>query len=304
MLSTEHFHALSKAEQSSTDPLDTKSQDAASGEEKPIEEGTEQQQKRKKKKRKNRDEMYDLLDSLGSPESEDTPSESSNHECPSPPSREGEIWESEIQERGGGRIKAKKGKSRMRIPEEWGAPLGNTNVSRSSHPHTSSIMDMDFSNPNLGGSKTSFTPDTQASKPQSTGHDTTHVDNKDTSKLALAGFHHSDQSPIESTITLSPTHTVMLLDSVLQEQTPDASPLSTPVKTPFPHITALESGTGSSPGPPNIGTGSPASQSTPAASNFSPSTAINLNPEARPFVPSLTEHQEPPLAQPPLLEGW
>ncbi|XP_056600154.1 microtubule-associated protein 4 isoform X4 [Triplophysa dalaica] len=302
MLSTEHFHALCKAEQSSTDPLDTKSQDAASGEEKPIEEGTEQQQKRKKKKRKNRDEMYDLLDSLGSPESEDTPSESSNHECPSPPSREGEIWESEIQERGGGRIKAKKGKSRMRIPEEWGAPLGNSNVSGSSHPHTSSIMDMDFSNPNLGGSKTSFTPDTQASKPQSTGHDTTHVDNIDTSKFALAGFHHSDQSHIESPITLSPTHTVMLLDSVLQAQTPDASPLSTPVKTPFPHITALESGTGLSPGPPNIGTGSPASQSTPAASHFSPSTAINLNPEARPFVPSLTEHQEPPLAQPPLLE--
>ncbi|XP_057188979.1 microtubule-associated protein 4 isoform X1 [Triplophysa rosa] len=300
MLSTEHFHALSKAEQSSTYPLGSQSQDAASGEEKSIEEGTEQQQKRKKKKRKNREEMYDLLDSLGSPDSEDTPSESSNHGCPSPPSREGEIWESEIQERGGGCIKAKKGKSRMRLPEEWGAPLGNSNVSGSSHPNTSSIMDMDFSGPNLGDSKTSFTPDTQASKPQSTGHvdDTTHVDDKDTSKLALAGFHHSDQSPIVSTITLSPTHTVMLLDSVLQEQTPDASPLSTPVKTPFPHITALESGTGSL----NIGTGSPASQSTPAASHFSPSTAVNLNPEARPFVPSLSEHQEPPLAQPPLLE--
>lgn len=299
MLSTEHFHALSKTQQSSTDPLASQSQDAASGEEKSIEEGTEQQQKRKKKKRKNREEMYDLLDSLGSPDSEDTPSESSNHGCPSPPGRDGEIWESEIQERGGGCIKAKKGKSRMRLPEEWGAPAGNGNVSGSSHPNGSSIMYMDFSGPNLVDSKT--TPDTQASQPHSTGH----VDNKDDkSKLALAGI----QSPIESAITLSPTRTVMLLDSVLQEQTPDASPQSTPVKSTFPHITALESGSGPTPGPLNAGTGSPASQSTPAASHSSPtippSTAVSLNPEARPFVPSLTEHQEPQLTQPPLLEGW
>ncbi len=85
MLSTEQSHASNKAEQSQT--LGSQSQDAASGEEKSIEEGTEKQQKRKKKKRKNREEMYDLLDSLGSPDSEETPSESSNHGCPSPPSR-------------------------------------------------------------------------------------------------------------------------------------------------------------------------------------------------------------------------
>ncbi len=169
MLSTEQSHASNKAEQSQT--LGSQSQDAASGEEKSIEEGTKKQQKRKKKKRKNREEMYDLLDSLGSPDSEETPSESSNHGCPSPPSRDEEMWESEIQERGGGRIKAKKSKSRMKLPEEWSAP--------------STVMDMDFSSPNLGDSKPpssisidqgsaqpSLTPetlhliDTQACRPQ------------------------------------------------------------------------------------------------------------------------------------------
>ncbi len=92
MLSTEQSHASNKAEQSRIDALGSQSQDAASGEEKSIEEGTEKQQKQKKKKRKNREEMYDLLDSLGSPDSEETPSESSNHGCPSPPSRDEEMW--------------------------------------------------------------------------------------------------------------------------------------------------------------------------------------------------------------------
>ncbi|XP_067309902.1 microtubule-associated protein 4 isoform X3 [Pseudorasbora parva] len=357
MLSTEQSHASNKAEQRSTDALGSQSQDAASGEEKSIEEVTRTQQKRKKKKRKNREEMYDLLDSLGSPDSEETPSESSNHGCPSPPSRDEEIWESEIQERGGGRIKAKKSKSRKKLPEEWSAP--------------STVMDMDFSDPNLGNSKPPFIAsidqgsappsltleplhltDTQACRPQPTGQPNTSIfsnypdsaanpidqstlktdkymldkdkfkDNINKTNLALPGIHHSDQLPMDSktdpthptdpnqqsTLALSPTQTVMFLDSVLQAQTPDASPpsQSTPVKNPTPHTTAPETAPNLTPGPLSVGTDIPASQSAPAVSHciptIPPSTAVSLNSEATPFIPSIKEHQEPPLAQPPLLE--
>ncbi|XP_016341616.1 microtubule-associated protein 4 isoform X3 [Sinocyclocheilus anshuiensis] len=344
MLSTEQSHASNKAEQSRTDALGSQSPDAASGEEKSIDEGTEKQQKRKKKKRKNREEMYDLLDSLGSPDSEETPSESSNHGCPSPPNRDEEMWESEIQERGGGRIKAKKSKSRMKLPEEWSAPP--------------TVMDMDFSSPNLGDSKPppsasidqgsaqpSLTPeplhltDTQACRPQPPGQANTSLfvnpidnstlkinsdmldkdkstkDDINKSNLELPGIHPSDQLPKDpndpdqkSTLALSPTQTVMFLDSVLQAQTPDASPpsQSTPVKTPIPHSSAPEAAPDLTTGPLSVGTDIPACQSAPAVSHSSPkippSTAVNLNPEATPFISSQAEQQEPPSAQPPLLE--
>ncbi|XP_051552748.1 microtubule-associated protein 4 isoform X3 [Myxocyprinus asiaticus] len=356
MLSTEQFHAPNKAEQSPTNPLG--SQDAASGEEKSTEEGTGKLQNRKKKKRKNRDEMYDLLDRLGSPESEETPSESSNHGCPSPSISNEEVWESEIQERGGGCIKAKKSKSRKKLPEEWGAPADHRNISGSSQPNPTTIMDMDFSSPNLVDSKTlsnvsidqgsappTFTPnflhitDTQACRPQPTGRATFLSSNHpnsilkmerdmfdidklskddvgDKSKLALPGIHPSDQLPMNDTysidpksnLALSPTQTVLFLDSVLQAQTPDTSPpsQSTPVKTPLPHTTAPEPVLDLTPSPLTIGTDSPASESTSVVSHsypaIPPSTAVGLNPEAPSFVPSLTEQQEPPLAQPPLLE--
>ncbi|XP_039532420.1 microtubule-associated protein 4 isoform X2 [Pimephales promelas] len=353
MLSTEQSNASNKAEQRSTDALGFQSQDAASGEEKSIEEGTEKQQKRKKKKRKNREEMYDFLDSLGSPDSEETPSESSNHGCPSPPGKDEEIWENEIQERGGGRIKARKSKSRKKLPEEWSAP--------------STVMDMDFSSPNLGDFKPpstasldqgstppSLTPeplhltDTQACRPQPTSQANTSIFSnypsstvntiddstfkidrdvldKDKSKddinktnLELPGIHRTDQLPMDSktdpthpadpnqksTLALSPTQTVMFLDSVLQAQTPDASPpsQSTPVKTPISHTTAPNV----TPGPLSIATDFAASQSAPAVSHCTPtipsSTAVSLHSEAMPFIPSITEQQEPPPAQPPLLE--
>ncbi|XP_056331490.1 microtubule-associated protein tau isoform X3 [Danio aesculapii] len=346
MLSTEQFHASSKAEQSHTDALGSQSQDAASGEEKSIEEESGKQQKRKKKKRKNREEMYDLLDSLGSPDSEETPSESSNHGCPSPPCNDEEIWESEFLERGGGRIKAKKSKSRKKLPEEWSAPP--------------TVMEMDFSDPNLAVSKPqssasihqesaipSLTPDplhltnTQACRPQPTGQannssfyldstsnpvddsslkintamlDKDNSPKEDMSKpnLGLPGIHPSDQLPLNSAYlsdpnqksTLSPTQSVMFLDSVLQAQTPDASPpsQSTPVKTPIPHPTYPLTTSCLAPSPLSIGTEVPAPHSAPAFSHSSPSTAASLNPEATPFVPSRTEKQESPLAQPPLLE--
>lgn len=341
VLSTEQSHA-SKAEQTRTDALGSQSQDAASGEEKSMEEENGMQQKRKKKKRKNREEMYDLLDSLGSPDSEETPSESSNHGCPSPPSRDEEIWESEFQERGGGRIKAKKSKSRMKLPEEWSAP--------------STVMDMDFSSPHLGDSKPpssasidqgsappSLTPepphltDTQACRPQPTGQastestanpvgDSTHKIDRDMfdkdkltkddinkSNLELPGIHPgmdlTDPNQ-KSTLTLSPTQSVMFLDSVLQEETPDASPpsQSTPVKTPIPHTTAPEAAPDLTTGSLSAGTDIPACQSAPAVSHsfptIPPSTAVSLKPEATPFIPSQTEQKEFLPAQPPLLEGW
>ncbi|XP_051557020.1 microtubule-associated protein 4-like isoform X2 [Myxocyprinus asiaticus] len=338
------------------------SADAASGEEKSIEEGTGKQQKRKKNKCKNRDEMYDLLDSLGSPESEESPSESSNHGWPSPPINNEEFWESEIQEKGGGRIKARKSKSRKMLPDEWGAPADSSNISGSSQPNPLTIMDVDFSSPNLGDSKTqsnvsidqgsappTFTcdflhlRDTQACRPQPTGQATSLLSNYpdstfkmerymfdmdksskddvgDKSKLALPGIHPSDQLPMvsendhthstdpKSTQVLSPTQTVLFLDSVLQVQTPDASPpsQSTPVKTPLPHTTAPELAPYPTPGPLTIGIESPASQSKSAVSHSSPAippnTAVSFNPDAPPFVPSLTEQKKPPLAQPPLLE--
>ncbi|XP_050984866.1 microtubule-associated protein tau isoform X3 [Labeo rohita] len=339
VLSTEQSHA-SKAEQTRTDALGSQSQDAASGEEKSMEEENGMQQKRKKKKRKNREEMYDLLDSLGSPDSEETPSESSNHGCPSPPSRDEEIWESEFQERGGGRIKAKKSKSRMKLPEEWSAP--------------STVMDMDFSSPHLGDSKPpssasidqgsappSLTPepphltDTQACRPQPTGQastestanpvgDSTHKIDRDMfdkdkltkddinkSNLELPGIHPgmdlTDPNQ-KSTLTLSPTQSVMFLDSVLQEETPDASPpsQSTPVKTPIPHTTAPEAAPDLTTGSLSAGTDIPACQSAPAVSHsfptIPPSTAVSLKPEATPFIPSQTEQKEFLPAQPPLLE--
>uniref|UniRef100_A0A8C2AUM7 Microtubule-associated protein n=1 Tax=Cyprinus carpio TaxID=7962 RepID=A0A8C2AUM7_CYPCA len=344
MLSTEQSHGSNKAEQSGTDALASQSLDAASSEGKSTEEGTEKQQKGKRKKRKNREEMYDLLDSLGSPDSEETPSESSNHGCPSPPSRDEEMWESEIQERGGGRIKAKKSKSRMKLPEEWSAPP--------------TVMDMDFSSPNLGDSKPpssanidqgsaqpSLTPeplhltDTQACGPQPPGQantslfanpidDSTLKINRDMldkdksakhdikkSNLVLPGIHPSNQLPKDpndpdqkSTLALSPTQTVMFLDSVLQAQTPDASPpsQSTPVKTPIPHSSAPEAAPDLTTGLLSVGTDIPACQSAPAVSHSSPtippSTEKRLNPEATPFIPSQTEQQETSLAQPPLLE--
>ncbi len=115
MLSTEQSHASNKAEQSRIDALGSQSQDAASGEENPSRKEPKKQQKQKKKKRKNREEMYDLLDSLGSPDSEETPSEAPTTAAPHLLVGTKRCGESEIQERGGGRIKAKKSKSRKKL---------------------------------------------------------------------------------------------------------------------------------------------------------------------------------------------
>ncbi|XP_041958253.1 LOW QUALITY PROTEIN: microtubule-associated protein 4 [Alosa sapidissima] len=128
-------HHADRMEQSPSEPSTPQgslSQDPASGEEKGSEGGSgSKQQKRKKKKRRHREEVYDLLESLGSPESEEAPAEGSPKGCSSPPSvEEEESWESDIRGRGGGgggggggRIRARRNKSRKKLPEEWGAPV-------------------------------------------------------------------------------------------------------------------------------------------------------------------------------------
>lgn len=125
-----HVDPMEQSPSEPSTPLGSQSQDPASSEEKGSEGGNGgKQQKRKKKKRRHREEVYDLLESLGSPESEEAPAEGSSQACPSSPSLEEESWESDIRGRGGGgggggggRIRARRNKSRKKLPEEWGTP--------------------------------------------------------------------------------------------------------------------------------------------------------------------------------------
>ncbi|XP_062338216.1 microtubule-associated protein 4 isoform X2 [Osmerus eperlanus] len=89
--------------------------------------GGGKQQKRKKKKRRPRDEVYNFLDrqeAQGDGQSESAASDNAALSPASSPQEE-EPWEWEIRGRGGGgggRVKGRKNKSRMKLPEEWGAP--------------------------------------------------------------------------------------------------------------------------------------------------------------------------------------
>lgn len=91
----------------------------------------------KRKKCETSEEVSGLLESLRS--SEKPQSQSSNQKAPAPPDN-GENWKSELREWGGGRIQAKKSKSRMKLPEEW-ASLPNTG-SPSLPPDPNTAMDM------------------------------------------------------------------------------------------------------------------------------------------------------------------
>ncbi|XP_035655775.1 microtubule-associated protein 4-like isoform X4 [Oncorhynchus keta] len=114
-------------ESPNSDPLSPHGQETGSGDER----GTEgvnsgsMQQKRKKKKRRPREEVYDFMDREEAPDSskeEEGETESGASDCPlslSSPSKE-ESWECEIRGRGGGRVRGRKNKSRMKLPEEWG----------------------------------------------------------------------------------------------------------------------------------------------------------------------------------------
>ncbi|XP_034145601.1 microtubule-associated protein 4 isoform X2 [Esox lucius] len=118
-------------ESPSSDPLSPRgshSQENGSGDDRVgrgVDSGSKQQ-RRKKKKRRPRDEMYDFLDrqeaTNAKVEEGDTESGASDGpRSPSSPGKE-ESWECDIRGRGGGRVRGRKNKSRMKLPEEWGAP--------------------------------------------------------------------------------------------------------------------------------------------------------------------------------------
>ncbi|XP_064848932.1 microtubule-associated protein 4-like isoform X6 [Oncorhynchus masou masou] len=112
-----------------SDPLSphgSHSQETGSGDERGSEgvNSSSKQQKRKKKKRRSREEVYDLLDRQEAPDAKEEEGETESGASdgplsPSSPSKE-ESWECEIRGRGGGRVRGRKNKSRMKLPEEWG----------------------------------------------------------------------------------------------------------------------------------------------------------------------------------------
>ncbi|XP_045550099.1 microtubule-associated protein 4 isoform X7 [Salmo salar] len=112
-------------ESPNSDPLSPHRQETGSGDERGTEGVGSKQQKRKKKKRRPREEVYDFMDRQEAPDSskeEEGETESGASDCPlslSSPSKE-ESWECEIRGRGGGRVRGRKNKSRMKLPEEWG----------------------------------------------------------------------------------------------------------------------------------------------------------------------------------------
>ncbi|XP_041752147.2 microtubule-associated protein 4 isoform X3 [Coregonus clupeaformis] len=116
-------------ESPNSDPLSPygfHSQETGSGDERGSEgvNSSSKQQKRKKKKRRSREEVYDFMDRQEAPDANEEEGETESGASdvplsPSSPSKE-ESWECEIRGRGGGRIRGRKNKSRMKLPEEWG----------------------------------------------------------------------------------------------------------------------------------------------------------------------------------------
>ncbi|XP_045570657.1 microtubule-associated protein 4 isoform X5 [Salmo salar] len=112
-----------------SDPLSphgSQGQETGSGDERGSEgvNSSSKQQKRKKKKRRSREEVYDFLDRQEAPDAKEEEGETESGASdgplsPSSPSKE-ESWECEIRGRGGGRVRGRKNKSRMKLPEEWG----------------------------------------------------------------------------------------------------------------------------------------------------------------------------------------
>uniref|UniRef100_A0A4W5Q3J5 Microtubule-associated protein n=1 Tax=Hucho hucho TaxID=62062 RepID=A0A4W5Q3J5_9TELE len=107
-------------------PQGSHSQETGSGDERGSEgvNSSSKQQKRKKKKRRSREEVYDFLDRQEAPDAKEEEGETESGASdgplsPSSPSKE-ENWECEIRGRGGGRVRGRKNKSRMKLPEKWG----------------------------------------------------------------------------------------------------------------------------------------------------------------------------------------
>lgn len=258
-------HSPNKAEQSSSELLGYQGvlhKDATS------EEGSDEAVQQKGKKCETSEEAYGLLESLRSPEK--TQPKSSYQEDCSPPDN-GENWKSEIREWGGGRIQAKKSKSRKKLPEEWGS-LPNT-ASPSSDPNTEMDIDMDV-----------FISDMYETKDPPT----TFIEQGGSSSFTTT-LH----SAIPSTI--SQANTVLLSNNT------DLS-MSNQVLT--PNLTSGPKTTAHSISNPHADTKTfqnNSSVSGPSLSDPS-STVVSQNPAAPASLTSQTKHQEPPLAK--SHQGW
>ncbi|XP_072547971.1 uncharacterized protein map4l isoform X2 [Salminus brasiliensis] len=274
MLSTELSHSPNKPEQSPPKPLGihgNQDEEEASSDEESNERG---QQKRKKCD--DMEEVHGLLESLRSPEK--TQSKSTDQGDSSPPSP-GEGWRSEIREWGGGRIQAKKSKSRKKLPEEWSTLADTSSPSPPPDPSPSVVTDMDICTASVigveqGSSLPSFTPDA----------------------ISLTTTIQSVAPAASQTNVISPS------------TIPDPSQ-STPVMTTSSHTSpdftsGFKTTADSIPSPKT----STASQNISTVTGPVPSppvtscTVVSQNPAASTTLTSLTKHQEPLLAKSPQLK--
>lgn len=232
-------------------------------------EGSDEAVQQKREKSETSDETYGLLESLRSPEK--TQSKSSNQEDCSP-SGNGDSWKSEIREWGGGRIQAKKSKSRMKLPEEWASipSTGSPSLPPLSDPNIEMDIDMDM-----------FIPDMCEAKDPPT-----FVEHEG----SLPSFTTTLQSAIPATVKQE--NTILLSNSTDQFQTNQ-------VLTPN-HTSGLETTSHviSSPHADTATFQNNSSVSGPSPSD--PSSIVVSQNSADPA--SQTNHQEPPLAK--SHQGW
>lgn len=261
-------HSPNKAEQS---PSELLGYQGALHKDVTSDEGSDEAVQQKRKKCEASEEAYGLLESLRSPE-KTQPKSSNQEDCSSPGN--GESWKSEIREWGGGRIQAKKSKSRMKLPEEW-ASLPNTgSLSLPTDPNTAMDIDMDMFVPNMY----------EAKDPP-----TTFVEQEG----SLPSFTTTLQSAIPATIIQENT--------ILLSNSPDLSQ-SNQALTPN-LISGLETTVHaiSSPHADTKTFQNNSSVSGLSASDPS-SIVVSQNPAGPASLSSQTKHQEPPLAK--SHQGW
>ncbi|KAI4896616.1 hypothetical protein NFI96_029874, partial [Prochilodus magdalenae] len=266
----------SKPEQSPTKPLGIQGcQDQDTTSEK---EANERGQQKRKNECDDMEEMHGLLESLRSPEK--ALSKNTHHGGSSPPSP-GESWKSEIKEWGGGRIQAKKSKSRTKIPEEWASESANTSSSAPppEHRHSSMITDTDICTASTisneqGSALTYFMPDTV---PLTTTSESV--------APTASQINAISQSTILDPCQSTPVVTASLLTS--PHFTSDFKTSGGSIPSPQKSTASLNISTMFVPTPP-----------LPVTS----STVVSQNPAASASLTSLTKHQEPPLAKYPQLQ--
>lgn len=253
-------HSLNMAEQCPSELLSYQGvlhKDATS------DEGSDEAVQQKRKKSETSEEAYGLLESLRSPEK--TQSKSSNQEDCSPPDN-GESWKSEIREWGGGRIQAKKSKSRMKLPEEWATLPSIGSPSLPPYPDTEMDIDMDM-----------FIPDMCEAKDPPTSF-----------------VEHKGSSPSFTTLqsTITQDNTIVLSNSADQCK---SHQILIPNLTSGPETTAHATS--------NAHADTKAFQNNSSVSGSSPSDPSSIVVGQNSADPaSHTKHQEPPLAK--SHQGW